>query len=245
MVNNFIDGIYASVTRINPETLSLSGRAFLKALREDIKNRRTIDKNLGNLIVKHLIKYHNDTGESLLPLLTEMVTISFFAIDPHRKYFIKVTEFVIFGAIFTALTITDENNEINDLIIQTMIAILTNPIYEFTAVERVHVARLVMRIEGYLKVLNRFTHRFTEQLPLIDKSLEEGLVQGLEICNATADEINNASSKKYTWDFWLGGVYFILYLCWPMFNITTHVFIKWLNSKTGIEIWPEKTEHVL
>lgn len=244
MVDNLIDGVYANVTRINPETLSPVARGFLKSFRENLREHKRIDKNLANLLVKTLIKYHNDTGESLIPKITELSTVAFFVIHPYRDYAIKVAEFIIFGAIFSILTISDQEPEITDLIEQTIISIMTNPIYEFTAQERLAIIGLLGRISGYLQTLDKFSNRFTAYLPLINKSLREGMVQALEICNASAEEINYVKDeKKHLFEKILGSVFFVLYLAWPMFNITSSGIIKWLNSKTGIELWPQKNDH--
>ena len=243
MVDNFIDGGYSGGTRINPETLSPTARGFLKSLRESLREHKRIDKNLGNLLVKTLIKYHNDTGESLIPLITELVTVSFFVINPYRQYAPKVAEFLIFGAIFSILTISTEETDIIDLIEQTIIAILTNPIYEFNPQERHTIAGITNRISGYLETLNKFSNRFTGYLAMIDHALQEGLIEALEICNVPAEEINQAKNpNKYFLQHLSGVLYFGLYMAWPMFNITSSGMLKILNSKTGIEVWPEKRD---
>lgn len=241
MVDNLIDGVYANVTRINPETLSPYARSFMKSFREDIKQYRTIDKNLGNLLVKTILKYHNDTGESLMPLITELSTVAFFVIERHRRYYLKVIEYILLGLIFGILTVTDDRQEINDFIQQGILAVLTNPIFEFTAEERLNVTKTAARVIGYIKMLNFFTHRFTNYLPLIKSALTDGLVQALEICGASQDEINAIKDNQYGLlnEFW-GKTKFFLNFAWPMFNVNTHSLIRWLNKKFGIEFWPEK-----
>lgn len=244
MVDNIIDGVYANVSRINPETLSPTARGFLKALRESIREHQKIDKRLGNLVVKTLIKYHNDTGESLIPRITELVTVAFFVTSPYRHYAPKIAEFVILGAIFAVLTISDSDEEIIDLIQQTIVAIMTNPIYEFTSQERQAIGAVIYRVNGYLATLNKFSNRFTGYLGLIEQALHEGLKEALEICNAPAEEINHAlDNKKFVLHQLSGVLFFGIYLAWPMFNITSSALAKWINSKTGLEVWPQKKEH--
>lgn len=244
MVDNIIDGVYANVTRINPETLSATARSFLKSLRESIREHQKIDKRLGNLIVKTLIKYHNDTGESLIPRIAELATVSFFVTHPYRHYAPKTAEFLILGAIFAVLTVSDQEEEITDLIQQTIVAIMTNPIYEFTAQERKTIVAIIYRINGYLATLNKFANRFTGYLGVIDQALREGLKEALEICNVPTEEINFSLEEKNFILHKLSGIlYFGLYLAWPMFNITSSALAKWLNSKTGLEVWPAKKEH--
>lgn len=241
MVDNIIDGVYANVTRINPETLSPYARSFMKSFREDIKQYLAIDKNLGNLLVKTILKYHNDTGESLMPLITELSTVSFFVIEKYRKYYLKVVEYILLGIIFGILTVTDDEQEIGDLIQQSILAVLTNPIFEFSAEERLSITKTAVGIIGYIKMLNFFTHRFTDYLPLIKSAVSEGLVQALEICGAGQDEINAVKDDQYALlnEAW-GKTKFFINVAWPMFNINIHSLIRWLNKKSGIEFWPEK-----
>jgi hypothetical protein len=239
MVDNFISGIYTNISRINPDTISAEAKLFLKNFREEIKLRRSIDKSLGNLIAKTLIGYHNDKGESIIPLVVELTTVAYFAIGSYREFALDVTEFIIMGTIFGVLTITTDEKEITDVIEQLMVGILTNPIFEFDPGERKKIASLVYQVDAYLGTLNFFSGRFTHYHPLIRAALLSGLSQALEICNATAEEINaGQDQRKYFLDRMLGRFKFYVYLFWPMFNITSNTMIKWLNKKTGIEIWP-------
>lgn len=241
MVDNLIDGVYANVTRINPETLSVYARTFLKTFREEIKQSRTIDKNLGNLIVKTIIKYHNDTGESLIPLMTELTTVSFFVIEGYRRFYNRVVEYLLLGTIFGVLTVIEDKEEIKDIIEQTVLAILTNPIFEFTSLERLNIAKISLATEGYIEMLDKLTHRFAAHLPLIRESLKEGMIQALEICNASQDEINMLKNDMYSKgnNLW-GRVKFFLNFAWPKFNVNFNSTMRWLNNKTGIEFWPEE-----
>jgi hypothetical protein len=162
-------------------------------------------------------------------------------ISSFRKYVFAVTEFLILGTIFAVLTITEDEKEIAEVIEQLLVAIYTNPIFEFNEQERLGVARITYQIKSYIGMLNFYARRFTNYLPLLKSSLQEGLTQGLEICNVSADELHYAQNpKNFFMDRLLGRLKFYFYLCWPMFNITSNTILRWLNSRTGIEIWPVK-----
>jgi hypothetical protein len=239
MVDNMINGIYGNITRINPETLSAEAKYFMRSLREDLKQRLSIDKNLGNLVAKTLIKYHNDKGEQILPLVVELITVSFFVTERLRKLAIKVSEYLILGTIFATLTITEEEKEIADIIEQLIVAIYTNPIYEFDYKERASLTKTIYQTIGYIEILDKFAHSFTAYLPLIKRSLLEGLEQSLEICNVTAEELNNSKNEKlFQLDLFWGKLKFFINFAWPMFNLNLNSVVKWINKKTGIEIWP-------
>ena len=108
MVDNLVSGIYANISKINPETLSPEGKLFLRSCRETLQENRAIDKNIGNLIATTLIKFHNDRGEDLTQLLLELITISFHVIEPYRKYALDVAEYLLLGAIFAVLASTED-----------------------------------------------------------------------------------------------------------------------------------------
>lgn len=239
MVDNMINGIFSQVSKINTETLSPETRKFLKDFREDLKKRKSIDKELGNKIVKTLIKYHNDTGELIQPLLVEMITASFYAIEPYRKYSKYIAEFFMLSSIFTVLTITDNEDEIADLIEQTIIAILTNPIYEFTYHERKQLINLIAQTNGYLAVLNFYTRTFGKYLNLLDKVMQEGFSTGLELCNASKVEFEEIQNKNHLYRL-KGMLKFLLNLGWPIMNLSKESILKSVEKRTGIRIWPVK-----
>ena len=241
MVDNVVGGIYANISRINPETLSAEGKLFLKQYRENLQAHGSIDKNTGNLVARTIIRYHNDKGEDINPLILEMITVGFYAIEPFRKLAINVAEYLLLGVIFAVLTISDDEAEIEQVIEQLMIGIFTNPIYEFDYLERLRLIRLVYQIDTYITTLNFYSGKFGKYIRLINSALRQGLVEGLEICNAGSDEIAAAQEAKRYWvDRWLGRLRFYLNLAWPMFDINSNLIIRWLNRKTGIELWPVK-----
>ncbi|MDR1998021.1 MAG: hypothetical protein LBQ83_06835 [Candidatus Margulisbacteria bacterium] len=239
MVDNVVAGIYANISKINPETLSAEGKLFLRQYRESLQERRSVDKSSGNLVARTIIRYHNDKGEDIKPLLLEMVTVAFYALDPYRRLAIDAAQYLLLGAIFAVLTISEDETEIEETIEQLMIGIFTNPIYEFDAAERLRLIRLTSQIEAYIATLNFYSGKFGRYIRLISAALRRGLEEALEICNAGAEELLSVRENKgHFWDRWVGRCKFYLNLGWPMFNLNANLIIRWLNKKTGIELWP-------
>ncbi|MDR2430938.1 MAG: hypothetical protein LBD99_01595 [Candidatus Margulisbacteria bacterium] len=239
MVDNVVGGIYANISKINPETLSADGKLFLRQYRELLQAQHSIDKNAGNLIAKTIINYHKDKGEDIIPLLLEMITVAFYAIDPYRKLAADAAQYLLLGAIFAVLTISEDETEISAVVEQLMVGIFTNPIYEFDAAERLKLIRLAYQLDGYISTLNFYSGKFSRYLRLINTALRSGLEEGLEICGAGAEEIAAAKeNKKHFLDRWIGRIKFYLNLAWPMFNLNASLIIRWINKKTGIELWP-------
>ena len=242
MVDNVIGGIYANVSKINPETLSAEGKLFLRQYRESLQTNHSIDKNIGNLIAHTIIKYHNDKGEDIIPLVLEMITVAFYAIDPYRKLVMDVAQYLLLGTIFAVLTISEDTEEITLIIEQLMVGIFTNPIYEFDAAERLKLVRLTYQMEAYISTLNFYSGKFSGYIRLINDALRQGLEEGLEICNASAEELLIAQSpRQHFGERWIGRLKFYLNLAWPMFNLNANLIIRWINKKTGIELWPVNT----
>lgn len=243
MVDNVIDGIYAQINRINPETLSKEAKLYLKLLRELLKARQTIDKSIGNLLARTIIKYHNDTGEDIVPLLLELITVSYYAIDPLRTYAPALTHFLILGELFSALTINREEAELATIAEQIVIGVFTNPIFEFDYRERAQLVKIIYRVQGYMRMLSFHTGRFRQMLPVIDNALHTGLEQALEICNVTTEEQQAAlNTKNYRWSRLWGRCSFYVHGAWPMFNINSSTILSWINKRTGIELWPIKDQ---
>jgi len=239
MVDSVIGGIYANISKINPETLSAEGKLFLRQYRESLQTSRSIDKNIGNLVARTIIKYHNDKGEDIIPLVLEMITVAFYAIEPYRKLALDAAQYLILGVIFAVLTISENTEEIALIIEQLMVGIFTNPIYEFDAAERLKLTRLAYQMEAYISTLNFYSGKFGSYIRLINDALRQGLADGLEICNAGAEEILTAQSpKQHFGDRCIGRLKFYLNLAWPMFNLNANLIIRWINKKTGIELWP-------
>lgn len=244
MVDNVIDGIYAHINRINPESLSKEAKLYLKTLRESLKSRQTIDKSIGNLLARTIIKYHNDTGEDIVPLLLELVTVSYYAIDPLRAYVPALTHYLLLGELFSALTVTREEQELITIAEQIIIGIFTNPIFEFDYRERAQVVRNIYQVQGYMRMLSFHTGRFRQMLPLIEQALLSGLEQALEICNVTTEEQQAAlSAKDHRGSRFWGRCLFYLHGAWPMFNINSSTILSWINKRTGIELWPIKEQY--
>jgi len=237
MVDSMINGIYSQVSKINTETLSKEARIFLKEFREDLKNRKVIDKELGNRVVKTVVKYHYDTGDLVQPLIVELITVAFHAIEPYRKLFKHIVEYFILASIFAILTITDDTKEIENTIEQVMIAVFTNPIYEFNPHERKQIINITNEAKGYLNILNFFTKKFTSHLKMIDNSLKEGLHASLELCNATTEEFALINKENHAAKG-IGTLKFFLNLGWPIMNINRRSAIKWFEGKTGFKVWP-------
>lgn len=244
MVDNVIDGIYAHINRINPETLSKEAKLYLKTLREALKARQTIDKSIGNLLARTIIKYHNDTGEDIMPLLVELITVSYYAIDPLRAYIPALTHYILLGEIFSAMTITRDETELTTIVEQIVIGIFTNPIFEFDYRERTQVVRIMYQVQGYIRMLSFHTGRFRKLIPLIEKALVSGIEQSMEICNVTTEEQQAAVLvKNYRWAKFWGRCLFYLHAAWPMFNINSSTILAWINKRTGIELWPIKEQY--
>ncbi|GBR73613.1 hypothetical protein NO1_0957 [Candidatus Termititenax aidoneus] len=239
MVDNLVGGIYANVSKINPETLSPEGKLFLRRYRESLQENQAIDKNIGNLIATTLIKFHKDKGEDITKLLLELITIGFHAIEPYRKYALPVAEYLLLGAVFAVLAITEDETEIQTVIEQLMVGIFTNPIYEFDLDERLKLSALIHQVGAYIGTLSFWSRQYGRHTRLIKTALQQGLIEGLEICNAGGDELLAAREPKhYALARWKGRLQFYFNLLWPLFDLNANIIIRWLNKTTGLEIWP-------
>jgi len=239
MVDNLVNGIFSKVSRINSESLSPEARTFFKQFKEDLVLKHSIDKSLGNLVVKTIIKFHQDKGDSPDALIAELVTVAFHAIEPHRKYAIQVAEYFILSTIFAFLTITEDSKELGNLIEQTIVSVMTNPIYEFDQKERSQLISIIDQVNGYIAILNRFTKTFTSYLPTINSHLREGMRSGLELCNANSSEyllLSNTNRIQFVY----GSIKFFLRLGWPLYNFSRNSILKWINKKIGFDIWPTR-----
>ena len=244
MVDNVVDGIYAHINRINPESLSTEAKVYLKLLREVLKARQTIDKSVGNLLARTIIRFHNEKGESIIPLLVELTTVSYYGIDPFRQYVPQMTHYLLLGTLFSALTITRDAAELALIAEQVLVGIFTNPIFEFDYRERQQITRQIYQIQGYMRMLSIHTGRFAQMLQTINQALATGLEQSLDICNVTAEELQYATDRHHFGaSIWLGRLQFYAHLAWPMFNINSSTILSWINKKTGIELWPIKEQY--
>ncbi|GBR75726.1 hypothetical protein NO2_0374 [Candidatus Termititenax persephonae] len=235
MVDSLVGGIYANINKINPETLSAEGKLFLRQYRENLQLSRAIDKNAGNLLAKTISKYHNDKGEDVIPLILELTTVAFHAIEPHRKYAVHVAEYLLLGTIFAALVITEDEAEIKLIVEQTLIGIFTNPIYEFTPTERRKISGLVYQVEAYFAALSFWSRRFGKYKNLIRTALRGGLTEGLEIANAGAEELAAAQQlRQFFWSRCWGRLKFYFNLFWPLFDLNANALLRWVNKTAGI-----------
>jgi hypothetical protein len=239
MVSNIIDGIFGNTNRINPESLSLEAKTYLKKIREDIKNRNSIDKVMSSIAAETLLQYFQEYGESPLALLPELTTVSYYVIGGFRQYIAQVSFYFILGVTHGLLLICTDQQELADCIDQLMVAVFTNPIFEFTVDERDTVIGMVHQVRTYLGTVQGYSGRYGTLLPTALSALLEGMKNGLEICNAPIDEIQSCVVEKtYTADRWLGRFRFYTNLCWPIWNITAMGFVRWVKRTTGIELWP-------
>jgi hypothetical protein len=239
MVSNIIDGIFGNPSRINPESLSLEAKAYLKTIREDIQNRNSIDKTLSTIAAQTILRYFQEYGESPLALLPELTTVSYYVIGGFRQYIANVTFYFILGVTHGLLRVCNDRRELADCLDQLLVAVFTNPIFEFTVSERDTVVGMVHQVRAYLSTIQFYSGQYGELLDAASAALLEGMKNGLEICNAPIDEIQScAVEKAYVADRWLGALRFYSNLCWPIWNITAMNIVLWIKRKTGIELWP-------
>jgi len=227
------NGVFSNVRRINPETLSPEARAFLREIRNNLRQKKRITTDVSKLVAKTIIKFHYDKGEKIEPLIVEMVTVSVFVISPLWKYIPQMVFFFLLGVIYGIYSITENQEELNESVTQTILAYFTNPIYEFGVKERKKTAEAIFRVGGYLSTANYFSDP-ERRLPALDAVLSSALEDGMSVCDASIEETKYLRSSLSSYQRFIGRLMFFKTFGWPLLDLDSRRMREKLKEKTGI-----------